>query len=514
MLNISHLFGRQRSLSSNMHITLVILFVLACMTLLLARVSTVKGSDEAVRKLNRFVQTSNSPSVKIFREGRDLIEAEAWGEAEKKFEGFIVNYPKDRDVDAALYWLAYALKKQGKFRAASQQLERLMSEFPKSSWRDEAEAMLTEIAPQLGDRRTIDAALSKDNDEIKIVALQSLFESNPERAMSYVAEILKPNSKASPNLKEAAVSLLGSYGGQQAIPLLLDVARNQTDTNLRQVAIHRLGDEGGEAVIDELMKLYATERNVEIKEQILHTLSDMNSPRAQAVLLEVARRSGDDIELRKTAIHRLGERKNSEAVSDLLKIYDAETNREIREQILHSLAESEDPRGQAKLLEIARGGDDIETRKQAIHWLGEKDNEATLDELMRIYDAEKNAEVRDELLRAFSEMHSPRARAKLVEIARNGDDPEVRQTAIRKLIEDDDAPTLEMLIRLYDAEQNPDVKEALLRAFGESKQKRALRKLMEVARGDSSVEMRKKAVHLLGESRDPEALKFLEDLLK
>ncbi|MFL6332441.1 MAG: hypothetical protein ACJ754_03770 [Pyrinomonadaceae bacterium] len=44
---------------------------------------------------------------------------------------------------------------------------------------------------------------------MKMVALQSLFQSDPARASAYVAEILKPNSKASRELKETAVSLLG-----------------------------------------------------------------------------------------------------------------------------------------------------------------------------------------------------------------------------------------------------------------------------------------------------------------
>ena len=50
--------------------------------------------------------------MQIFREGRDFIEAQNWQRAAEKFNDFINGYPKDKDLDAALYWYGYALQKQ------------------------------------------------------------------------------------------------------------------------------------------------------------------------------------------------------------------------------------------------------------------------------------------------------------------------------------------------------------------------------------------------------------------
>ena len=509
------LLNRNRRASVRRGVIFSLAFAITALSFALAHGYHADGLDQDIRKLNQFVQGSqNSPSMQVFREGRDLIEQERWPLAAEKFRNFVKQYPQDKNLDAALYWLAYALKKQNKFQEAAQNLDRLTKEFPRSSWTNEAEAMLTEIAPQTGNQHVIEEGLNKNDDEIKIVALQSLFEANPERAMGYVAEILKPGSKASKELKEAAVSLLGSHGGRQAIPLLLDIARNQTDPELRQVAIHHLGEEGGDSVIDELMKLYDAERNMEVKEQILHAFGEISGARAHGKLLDIARNSSEDQELRQAAIHFLSEYEEGSALEDLMKIYAAERNMEIREQILHSLSEMNDPRALDQLLEIARHGDDTELRKVAIHKLGEKNSEAVFDELMKIYETERNTEIRQQILHGFSEMKSPRARAKLLEVARSGGDIETRQWAIHWLGEQDDAQSIETLIQMYDAEKTMEIKEALLHAFSESKQKSALRKLMDVARHDSSVELRKQAVHWLGESRDPEALKFLEDLLK
>lgn len=482
---------------------------------LLIRTRVAHGANQDLAKLNRFVQTGNTPAMNMFRAGRDLIENEEWAKAAETFRGFVNAYPRDNDVDAALYWYAYALKRQGNPKEAAKQLKRLVKDFGRSGWRDEADAMLAELAPALGETQIIDNALGKENEELKIIALQSLFESSPERALGYVAEWLKPNSTASRRMKESAVSLLGAHGGKEAIPILLDIARNQPDVKLRQTAIHRLGEEGGEAVIDELMQIYAADREDKIKQQILHSLGEMDSPRAHAKLLDIARNASEPVELRRSAIHRLGERENPSALNDLLQVYEADANMEIKRQIIHAISESDDPRATGKLIEIARTAPNVELRRQAIHQLGEKDSEAMLEELMRLYQAEASVEIKRQIIHAFSEMKSPRAKAKLLEVARaTSENVELRRAAIHRLGESDDAASLGMLISLYDGEPNGEIKRQLIHAFGESKVKEALRKLMQIARSDASLDLRRAAIHRIGESRDPDALRFLEDLLK
>lgn len=476
-------------------------------------VASVHGQD--LKKFNQFVQTSNSPSIILLREGRDLIDGEEWAKAAEKFDRFIAAYPKDRDVDVALYWLAYSLKRQGKFKEAAGQLAHLLKDFPKSAWAEESTAMLTEIAPQTGDHRTIDESLNKNNEEIKIVALQSLFESNPERAISYVTDILKPGSTASRSFKEAAVSLLGSHGEQRAIPILLDIARNQPDRELRVTAFRHLADEEGEAVVEDLMRLYDAERDLEVKEHYLHSFENMDGPRARAKLLEVARSSAEKTELRRTAIRVLGNAENAGAFDELTRIYETESNREIKEQIIQSLADMDDPRAQTRLLDIARNGaGDAELRKMAIQRIGDREGEASVDALIKIYDAEQDAEVKRDILQALSNSKSPRARARIVEVARAGTNAELRRTAIRLIADIEDGNAVEMLASLYDSERDAETKSDILRALGNTKQKSGVRKLIDVARREPNIELRKQAISMLGQSDDPDAVRFLEELLK
>jgi HEAT repeat protein len=499
-------FGRGRLIA-----LLLLAMTAAGLLFVPGRGRTAQRLDQDLDKLNRFVQTGGTPAMQVFRQGRDLIEKEDWAAAASKFEGYVAQYPKSKEADAALYWLAYALKKQSKFQDAERALERLTKEFPRSTWVDDARAMEVEIAPQTG--KHVDPE-GLDDDELKMVALQSLFQSDPARASTYVAEILKPGSKASRELKETAVSLLGNHGGPEATAMLLDIARTQPDPDLRAVAIHRLGQSNDETVVDELTKIYAAEQDRDVKGQVLHAFSQMNGQRAYAGLLRVAQSDGDT-ELRQTAIHWLGQRNEAQAVDDLMRLMSNERDDDIRGAVLHAFSQMNDPRAQAKLLEIARGGEgSVELRTQAIHWVGQRSGGGVVGELMSIYRADRNEEIRGAVLHALSQQRDPRARASLLEVARGGDDPELRSQAIHALTQFDDDASVAELVKLYDSERDEDVKNGLLHAFSESKQERALLKLMDVARGDASREMRKQAIHWLGQSRDPRAMKLLQDLLR
>jgi HEAT repeat protein len=490
--------------------TLTLLAIVALSLVAFSYSHLVYGVDQDVLKLNRFVQTSQStaPSMKMFREGRDLIEAQDWQKASAKFNSFISEFPKDKDLDAALYWYAYALQKQGKKDEAAEPLMRLIKNFPNSSWRREAQTMLV----VLGRTDAVNNALDNDNCEVKVLALQSLFEADEDRAINFVGDVLKSNRTDCPTLKAAAVSLLGSHGGPRSVPILLDIARNQTDLKLRLTAIRRLGEQESDTVTDELARLYDADKTKEVRMQILRAFAETHNAKAEAKLIDIAR-NGDDPAFRQMAIRHLGEQNGDASLNELIRIFDADRTPEIRSQILRALAERDDAKAQAKLLDIARRGETPELRVEAIRRLAERGNES-IDELLSLYTSENDPAIKQGLIRAYAEINDPRAVVKLFDIARHDGSIELRAYAIRRLGEQHDSQVVPQLISLYDAETNLDLKASLIRTLGESGDVTAIRKLISIARSDQSVDLRKLAVRVLGESRNPEALKFLEDLLK
>lgn len=466
--------------------------------------------DQDISKLNRFVQTSraNTASMQIFREGRDFIEAQNWQKAAEKFNDFIKGYPRDKDLDAALYWYGYALEKQNRKDEAAVPLLRLIDRFPNSTWRNDATALLV----VLGRKAEVDQALDRENCEIKILALQSLFQADEDRAINLVSEALRANPTPCQGFQAAAVSMLGSHGGPRVVPMLLEIARNNPDARLRLTAIKRLGDQHNEQVTEELIKIYDADKTKEVRSQILRALLDSRTPRGNAKVMEIAR-TGDDVQIRQVAIRFLGDQRDAASLDELIRLYDADKTPQIRAQILRALAQRDEPKARVKLLEVARQGETPELRIEAIRRLGDG-GRVGLEDLLQLYSSETNLQIKQGLLRAFADSSDASARAKLFEIARGNDPIELRGYAIRVLGNKDDQQTIDQLVAMYDGEQNIEVRAALMRSFGNSKQKSAVRKLMTIARNDPSVELRKRAVRYLGESKDPEALKFLEELLK
>ncbi len=388
-------------------------------------------AEQEIEKLNRFVgaQNSSGAAMSLFREGRDLIEEENWTRAAERFNDFLTDYPKDKNIDAALYWLAFALKKQERYADANQRLERLIREYPQSSWTNDARAMRIEIAPRLGNERLVNEGFNKNDEEIKLIALQSLFEANPEHAVVYVTDILKTDSRASQRLKRTALMLLGQHGGRQATTLLMDAARHQSDSKLRRMAITALGQTNDESTLGLLKELAANSEDGEIVKAAIFAISQQESARARGLLGELARTSRSP-RARREAIFWLGQRGGESSIDELIGIYNADQDTENRKQILFALSQIGSPRASAKLLEIARAGDNLEVRKQAVFWLGQGGDAQALDSLITLYDAEKSAELKERIIFAFSQSGQKRALRKLMDIARNDASVELRKKAI------------------------------------------------------------------------------------
>ena len=165
----------------------------------------VYGRDQDTAKLERFMQTSktNTASMQIFREGRDLIEAQNWQRAAEKFNEFINGYPKDKDLDAALYWYGYALQTAREKRRSGSSAS--ATDEPVSQF--ELAPGCAGVARRTGPQGLSRTALRRDNCEIKILALQSLFQADEERAIGIVTESLARIRTTCPGFQSAAVSI-------------------------------------------------------------------------------------------------------------------------------------------------------------------------------------------------------------------------------------------------------------------------------------------------------------------
>lgn len=481
-------------------------------------------------------RAAQGDAATVFRSARDFITDGQWAQAQEKFSEYVSSYPNEKNLDAALYWLAYAQNKLNRFEDCRKTINQLLDKYPGSSWRNDARVLLAQVpggyavtyepyyvttaqgsavvavpaqAPQtpvavytpsetmiapaapiaigqgLGigvgnGAKTIyrvDDLGEPGNDddpcEFKIVVLQALFQTDVQRGIMAATEWLKPGSKETVRCKGAALTLLGRHGGKSVTPVILGVARNESDVKLRARAISTLGATNDDSVIDALRDFALTSQDNDIVEASLYALSKHTGDRAIAVLSDIAT-SGKTINQRKVAIWSISTRPGEPAVDALFRIYDADQNVEIRKAVIAGFANRKSERAGNRLLEIARSSDNIELRKAAIGAISRRGGDKTIDFLLNLYDNEKNEELKDQILNSLA--------SGSVVIATSG-----QAVAIPRKI-------------------------GSVNALNDQ---RVIQKLIEVAKNPQApMERRKRAIGWLSRSNDPTVLKFLEELLK
>jgi HEAT repeat protein len=245
------------------------------------------------------------------------------------------------------------------------------------------------------------------------------------------------------DVRRTVIHALSELGTPRADAKLLELARTADDADLRRAAIHQLGERNTEAMVDELMKLYAQETNTDVKRHILHAFSEMESPRAQSRIVEIARDQTAPADVRRHAVHLLGERGES-AFDELARLLDTDRSQDVRRQILHAFSEMDSQRAEDKLFEVARRSEDRELRKQAIHWIGEKASQKSLDFLKETVNSNSaDTEVQMQAVHAISEKPTEQAVPLLIQVAKTHPNQQVRRAAIHWLGESGDPRALE-----------------------------------------------------------------------
>jgi HEAT repeat protein len=382
--------------------------------------------------LNRFVQSDNDSAMRAFTQGRSYVDAQQWEQAAVAFDRFVTQYPQDRNADAALYWLAYARNRQGNPQAAEAPLARLLQSHPNSRWADDAKALRVEVLAKLG--KPVTAIDERDATvELKIIALRTLCENDRAGCAARVADVLRANNPAP--LKEAAIILLGRYGGTEAVPALIQLSRTEADEKLKMRAISALGSTNDERALDVLRDLamgsaYADESPAD---SAIHALANHDNARAVTILGEVASR-GQNLKARTHALELMARRRGDNVVDELLRLYDAVPEVTVKKYVLAALGNRKDPRAVAKLAEVARSASDVQLRAQAIRSIPNRGEEQDLDLLLPLYDAERDNDLKNNLLQAIAQYQNRRSYTKLQQVVSNNAEPlERRKMAISYL---------------------------------------------------------------------------------
>jgi tetratricopeptide (TPR) repeat protein len=345
-----------------------------------------------------------------YEHGQSNLDANRWDKAVSDF-GEVVSRGGAR-ADGALYWKAYALNKLGQRDEALAAIGELRKNYASSRWLDDARALEIEIKQAAGKPVNPESA---DDEEMKLMALNSLMNSEPERALPLLEKLL--HSSQSPKIKERAMFVLTQNGSPKARQLVVQIAKGGANPDLQMKAVHYLGVMGAK---QELGEVYAATNDVEVKQAVLHGLMVAG---AKEQLLAAAK-GEKSAELRLQAIHWLG---TMGAEPELWQLYQAEQSLEVKQALAHALFIG----GKTdRLLEIARTAKEPELRELAIHWLGASGSHQAGDALAAMYANESSAEVKKQIIHALFIQNNGKA---LVEIARKETNMEMKKEIVHSL---------------------------------------------------------------------------------
>ena len=135
-----------------------------------------------------------------YQRARQAIERAQWSQAVQQFTALA--QAKAPRADAAMYWRAYALDKMNRHADALAAVGELFKSFPASRWVADARALELQVRQRSGQPVAVDSG----DDELKLLAIQGLQQTAPERAVPLLVKVM--NDVGSLRLKERALFVL------------------------------------------------------------------------------------------------------------------------------------------------------------------------------------------------------------------------------------------------------------------------------------------------------------------
>src|SRR5262249_34278527 len=275
-------------------------------------------------------------------------------------------------ADGALYWKAYALNKLGRRDEASAAIDELRKSYGSSRWLEDAKALELEVKQASGKPVTPE---SESDEEIKLLALNGLMQSDPQRALPLIEGLLK--SAQSPALKKRAVYVLAQSDSAQAQQILEQVASGGNNPDLQSVAIRYLSEQRrrNSNTGDLLWKIYGNVNDVSVKRQIVSAFSSIGD---REHLGQIARNE-KDAGLRLAAIQGLG---GTGYETELVKLYqDVGQDTSMRQNIVNIMGNQ----GNAKaLVTLARAERDPQMKKYIVQRLSNMKSSDAADYLLEL----------------------------------------------------------------------------------------------------------------------------------
>ena len=351
-----------------------------------------------------------------YSSGHSALQANQYERAITSFDRVIAQ--KGTRADAATFYKAFAQFRLGRSEDALATLTQLRQNFPQSRYLNDAKVLEADVRKSSG--QTIDPTQAGLNDDIKLLAIQGLQNSDPDRAVAALESVL--GSTNSLRVKQRAIYILALNPQPRARQILLSYAKGGGNPDLQLEAIKYIAaNRNRQTTSADLRAIYESTQDQNVRMAII---SAYRSSGDKVSLVNIAGSSTATTAVRSQAISGLS---SIAAPQDLYALYEKESDRNLRMQIVSALASMQ---ALDQLNQVLRTEKDPEVRRRTVSSLGRLKSETTGKTLVDMYGSEQDVDTRKAVIAALSAQNNAEA---LVAIARKETSLDLKRDIVRRL---------------------------------------------------------------------------------
>ncbi len=323
-------------------------------------------------------EKANAHEDELYQSAKDALDSGEYDNAIKQFDEVVKIH--GRKADGAMYWKAYALNKAGNKAQALTAIGELRKNYPKSNWLRDAGALEQEI-------RGVSNPDNISDEELKLLAIQTLMNSDQEKAVPLLEKIIMGNYP--PKLKDKALFVLSQSGSDKAQQILMGLAKANNQPDLQKRAIRYIGMNSVNRAV--LKEIYNSSTDMGVKKSVFQAWLMCGCKDDVAALAKTEKNP----ELRREAIRYLGMMGGRAELLDFYKNSpDAQTREEAVGAMLMCGCSHE-------LAEIVQTEKDPAVLDKAINTLGMVGGEESLAALTKVYNSQADVSTKKKVINAL-----------------------------------------------------------------------------------------------------------------
>jgi hypothetical protein len=252
-----------------------------------------------------------------YGDGTKAMNEQRWQDAVSNFDKVIQS--RDKKTDAALYWKAYSLKKLGNGQATAATCDELRARFAASSWNRDCSVLtvgaqvneqgrVSRVQPTSSTSTSVTTVETdghghrsdrSPDEDLKILAMNSLLNQDPAKAIPMLRGMLGPNQP--PSLRKHALFVLAQSKSPEADAILHDAVLGKMGPDIQHEAIQSVSVFRGRKDDAMLVDVYKSTGDARIKRSVVSALFiSQDAPR----MVDLAR-GEKDIELKRSIVSQL-----------------------------------------------------------------------------------------------------------------------------------------------------------------------------------------------------------------